>query len=48
MVTVENCSDVSNIPYEGVISSKEDLNRLIRENGLNDVLSQYSPKVIDV
>ena len=48
MITVENCSDVSNIPYEGVISSKEDLNRLIRENGLNDVLSQYSPKVIDV
>ena len=48
MVTVENCSEVSNIPYEGVISSNEDLNRLIRENGLNDVLSRYSPKVIDV
>ena len=48
MVTVENCSEVSNIPYEGVISSNEDLNCLIRENGLNDVLSQYSPKVIDV
>ena len=48
MVTIENSSEVSDIPYEGIVSSNEKLNNLIQENGLNGVLSQYSPKVIDV
>ena len=48
MVTIENCSKTSEVPYEEIIPNKEKLNSLIKQNGLNGVLSQYSPKVIDV
>lgn len=48
MVTVENCSDFSGVPYKGVVESKECLDKLKKENGLNGVLFPYSPKVINV
>lgn len=48
VVTVENCSEISAIPYDGLIPNNETLNKLKKENGLNAVLSMHSPKVIDV
>lgn len=48
MVTVKECSEISEIPYKGIIQNNEKLNLLIKQNGLNDVLFKYSPKVIDV
>ena len=48
VVTVENCSEISAIPYDGLIPDNETLNKLKKENGLNAVLSMHSPKVIDV
>lgn len=40
---------VTNAKQEvNLISGKDDLNELIKMNGLNSVLSRYSPKVIDV
>lgn len=45
-VTVEN-ADVFEKPYE-TISSYSDLETKIKENGLNEVLYNSSPKVIDV
>lgn len=48
VVTVENLSEISSIPYDDLIPTNEKLNELIKQNGLNDVLFKTSPKVIDV
>lgn len=48
VVTVENLSDISSIPYDDLIPTNEKLNELIKQNGLNEVLFKNSPKVIDV
>lgn len=48
VVTVENLSEVSYVPYNEIIPTNEKLNELIKQNGLNDVLYKNSPKVIDV
>lgn len=48
VIQIENCSEISDVPYEGLVLNKEMLNKYIKDNGLNDVLFRYSPKVIDV
>lgn len=48
VVQIKNCSEISDVPYEGFVLNKEMLNKFIKDNGLNDVLFRYSPKVIDV